>query len=90
MLLSGTFEYLAPELIAGKGYDKGVDVWAVGVMAYEFLVGVAPFSGETEKAMFQQIVDCEVKYPASLAISSEAKDLISCLLEKDPGALTFL
>jgi len=39
----GTPEYLAPEMVEGKGHDKTVDWWALGVLIYEMLVGVTPF-----------------------------------------------
>ena len=31
----GTPEYLAPELVTGKGYSKSVDYWAFGVLIFE-------------------------------------------------------
>ncbi|CAH1108714.1 unnamed protein product [Psylliodes chrysocephalus] len=39
----GTAEYVAPEIIMSKGYDKGVDYWAYGIFIYELLVGRTPF-----------------------------------------------
>ena len=39
----GTPEYLAPELLLMKGHSFGVDWWALGVLLYEMVVGVAPF-----------------------------------------------
>ena len=39
----GTPEYLAPELLMMKGHGYGVDWWALGVLLYEMVVGVAPF-----------------------------------------------
>jgi len=41
--LCGTPEYLAPELLMMKGHSHGVDWWALGVLLYEMVVGVAPF-----------------------------------------------
>jgi serine/threonine protein kinase len=39
----GTLDYVAPEMVGGDGYGKSVDVWALGVLAYEMLVGRPPF-----------------------------------------------
>ncbi|CAN0326454.1 unnamed protein product, partial [Discosporangium mesarthrocarpum] len=37
-------DYLAPEMIMEKPYTTSVDLWATGVVAYEFIVGKSPFS----------------------------------------------
>jgi serine/threonine protein kinase len=39
----GTPEYLAPEVIMGKGHGKQVDMWSLGVLLYEMISGVNPF-----------------------------------------------
>ena len=44
--LCGTLDYLPPEMIENKDHDHSVDIWALGVLAYEFLVGSPPFEAE--------------------------------------------
>jgi cGMP-dependent protein kinase 1 len=44
----GTPEYLAPEIILGRGYTNLVDFWSLGVVMYEFECGPLPFGSESE------------------------------------------
>lgn len=39
----GTFDYVAPEILEGTEYDMSVDLWCLGVLAFELLAGKAPF-----------------------------------------------
>lgn len=41
--LCGTLDYLPPEMVQGEAHDSCVDVWSLGVLCYEFLVGAPPF-----------------------------------------------
>ena len=55
----GTAYYVAPEILDGRvhldGYDKGVDVWALGLMLDELLHGKPFYNGTTEEEIFGKI-----------------------------------
>lgn len=51
----GTAAYLAPEQIRGEAPDRGTDIFAFGVLAYELLSGHRPFEGQTLSAILYQI-----------------------------------
>ena len=82
----GTPEYLAPELVAGKGYNKSVDIWALGVLIYEMLIGHSPFcdpkGGGDQISICRNIMHASLKFPASVS-DRNAKSLISGLLTRD-------
>ena len=39
----GTPLYLSPEILVGDSYDESVDIWALGIILYEMVVGEGPF-----------------------------------------------
>lgn len=81
--LCGTPDYLAPEMILGRGHNKGVDWWTLGILLYEMLVSYPPFYNEDDQmATYVSIVKSEVPYPAHM--SPSAKDLVGRLLERNP------
>lgn len=66
--LCGTPEYLAPEIVMSKGYDKGVDYWALGCLVYELFLGRTPFQADYTTKIFQNIVASEknLNFPAGM------------------------
>lgn len=79
----GTLDYIPPEMVGKQTYNCHVDVWGLGVLLYEFLVGKPPFEDDFgEEATFERIRTCEPVFPDN--ISWEAQDLITRLLQKNP------
>ncbi|XP_062860007.1 serine/threonine-protein kinase H1 [Trichomycterus rosablanca] len=84
--LCGTPEYLAPEMISGKMYGCGVDMWALGVISYILLSGSMPFEQRSRPRLFTAILRGSYSFhgrPWS-CISNLAKDFIQCLLCVNP------
>ena len=78
----GTPVYLAPEIINNTGHDEHVDIWCIGVLLFELIVGRPPFSGETEQAVRYNIARMRINWPRNL--DKDAADLISKILKYNP------
>ncbi|KAE8701379.1 Serine/threonine-protein kinase OXI1 [Hibiscus syriacus] len=77
----GTEEYVAPEIVSGKGHDFAVDWWSLGIVLHEMLYGTTPFKGSNRKGTFHQIL---TKPPELVGERTSLRHLIRKLLEKDP------
>lgn len=80
----GTPEYLAPELLMGKGYNKTVDWWTLGVLLYEMLTGLPPFYDENTNEMYRKILSEPLHFPSQEIVPPAAKDLLTKLLNRNP------
>jgi serine/threonine protein kinase len=81
--ICGTLDYLPPEMIDDKPHDEKVDLWSLGVLCYELLVGKPPFETESHDGTYKKIVKVEYKCPSTM--SPDAIDLIGKLLRKNPS-----
>lgn len=79
----GTPEYLAPEVIMGRGHNRPADWWTLGVLIYEMLFGIPPFYSSNVQNMYRKAVREDAVFKPGIDISSEAKDIIQKLLVKD-------
>nr|KAJ3420039.1 hypothetical protein HK105_006182 [Polyrhizophydium stewartii] len=78
----GTNNYIAPEVLLGKGYDKGCDWWSLGVILFEMLFGYPPFCSKNQSQTKAKILNwrSSLYFPDQPYVSDEAKDLISRLV----------
>ncbi|KAK3918779.1 Aurora kinase A-A [Frankliniella fusca] len=81
--LCGTLDYLPPEMVQGRPHDHKVDLWSLGVLCYEFLVGKPPFEAETYEETYARISRAQYSFPDH--VSQSARDLITKLLQLNPN-----
>jgi serine/threonine protein kinase len=77
----GTPEYLAPEVLKGKGYGKAVDWWSYGSLVYEMLCGLPPFYSQDIQEMYRKIMTEKLKFPPT--VGADARDMLERLLQRD-------
>lgn len=83
----GTPNYIAPEVIdggAGGGHSYEVDIWAIGIIIYIFIVGKPPFETTDLKQTYKKIKSIQFEFPKDVHISTAAKNLIKRILVKEP------
>jgi len=78
--LCGTPDYLAPEIVAGKGHGKGVDWWTLGILIYEMLASYPPFYQEDPMLTYSKILQSEPSMPSYF--SKNAVSILKKLLNK--------
>jgi serine/threonine protein kinase len=84
LTLCGTLDYLPPEMLERKSYDERVDIWCLGVLLYELLVGQVPFcfsTATTTGFKLDQFIEKGLgEFPAS--VSADAVQLIKSVNKK--------
>jgi len=91
--LCGTPEYLSPELIFNLGHDQSSDLWALGVMCYEMIMGKTPFAPRRPENITELFTNIAMVKKNGLLLSpridekaggsSDARDLITRLLKPE-------
>ena len=80
--MTGTLEYMAPEVVLQENYGTAVDWWSFGILGFDLLTGSSPFHANNETKIRHKIVKQKLVLPFFL--SPDAKDLLTRLLRKDP------
>eukprot|EP00931_Biecheleriopsis_adriatica_P124529 TRINITY_DN99675_c0_g1_i1.p1 TRINITY_DN99675_c0_g1~~TRINITY_DN99675_c0_g1_i1.p1 ORF type:complete len:330 (-),score=69.49 TRINITY_DN99675_c0_g1_i1:72-1028(-) len=83
----GTVLYVAPEVLGQTYEPPACDLWSFGVIVYFILSGSHPFDGETAKHVAKNVRKAKfsVEEGSWSLVSTDAKDLVCQLLEKDTG-----
>lgn len=61
--VAGSMAYMAPEILAKRGYTYTVDWWSLGVCAYELIFGRRPFRGKTNSDLTHSISKDHLRFP---------------------------
>lgn len=59
----GTPLHMAPQVMFGQSYDNSADMWSLGTIVYELLVGFPPFTGLDKKSLAKNIKKGIYKFP---------------------------
>ncbi|KAM9724575.1 SNF-related serine/threonine-protein kinase isoform 1-T2 [Menidia menidia] len=79
----GSLAYSAPEILLGDEYDApAVDIWSLGVILFMLVSGQPPFQEANDSETLTMIMDCKYTVPAR--VSSDCKNLIDRMLQRDP------
>ncbi len=79
----GTPFYMAPEIISQQRYDTTVDIWGLGVVIYEILNLMKPFSGNSREELYKSILTKEITKEEITNDDALAEIVYMCLSKND-------
>ncbi|KAI0793954.1 kinase-like protein [Fomes fomentarius] len=84
--VAGSMAYMAPEILAKRGYTYTIDWWSLGVCAYELIFGRRPFRGKTNSDLTHSISKDSLRFPedAESRCSRAGIQALKGFLERDP------
>jgi serine/threonine-protein kinase len=80
----GTPQYMSPEQGKGQVVDARSDLYTLGIILHEMLTGRLPFDAEDALGFIMQHLNAAPE-PLPVAVPEALRQLVSSLLEKDPG-----
>ena len=83
----GTPNYISPEQLKGQAVDRRADLFSLGVVMYEMLLGRRPFKGENITSLIYAITTQEPKLPSTInpQIPLLFDHIIGRALKKNPN-----
>lgn len=83
-MVIGTINYMAPEQIAGTEVSCATDIYSIGVMFYEMLIGKKPFDGDTSIDIMKEIIEKSPMEPIKfrMEIPRELNELVLRMMNK--------
>ena len=85
-MITGTPQYMAPEQALGKSVDKAIDIYALGIVAYELFTGRVPFSADTPVAVLMKQASEPMPLPPTSEVPEAVTRAILRATAKDPAA----
>ena len=81
----GTAAYMSPEQARGEIVDARTDMWSLGVLLYEMVIGQRPFIGEYDNALMYSILNAQPEPMTALrtAVPMELERIVQKCLSKD-------
>lgn len=67
------------------GYDQKADIWSLGTLCYELLVGIPPFDASSYEELIGKLKAGQYKFPENLRLSMESVSFINDMLQFDPN-----
>merc|ERR1711862_503283 len=79
--LCGTPEYICPEILLNKGHAKAVDWWTLGILIYELIAGIDPFTDPDPMNIYRKVLSGRIVFPKGF--DKNAKSLVKHLVVAD-------
>jgi serine/threonine protein kinase len=80
----GTPLYQAPEIINGIGFDEKTDLWSIGVILYQMVMGTLPFTAKTKDELKDKLKQAEYPRLPDIKLSEYCTNMIKSLIVVNP------
>ena len=71
---------MAPEMLQGKCYSAKVDIWSLGTILYQMLVGKHPFNGRSLNHLRKNVESGEYSIPRDIKLSVDCIEFLNMCL----------